>query len=204
MDELFWRDLEQIQRKRIFFAYSLLVFFGILVFVCALGWYRANLEIIISIPPQIPYGYSTNSNQKHPSEVFTFAGFIWQQLHIWQDDGAAEGFLNIRKLSTFITPAAQKYFSDQHKARLTSDKLKNRTRTVQPTREEWSIDKVVQISPHKWKVELDQEIIERYNGVEIKSGVWRFYLTVIRSVHDPEKNPWQLQLDIPHQPAIKI
>src|SRR3569832_1325048 len=130
-----------------------------------------------------------------PSNVYTFAYYIFQQLNSWPKSGAEDYGANIWRLSAFFTDAFQQALLRDLDERGHRGELAYRKRALFESPgtayEDW---RVQVLSDGSWVVLLDLEIEETVRGVTVKKPKLRYPLKVFRSRADPERNPYGLVL----------
>lgn len=160
------------------------------------GWERAKEDIRIHIPPDLRSGAVVGANRVDPSNVYAFAGYIFQQLNRWQKDGSQDYGRQIFKLAAFLTPQFREFLLADLDLRGKRGELSGRTRALQliPDRL-YEENRVILPAKDVWEVFLDVNILETVRGMNVKSVNIRYPLRVVRYEVDPEMNPWGLALD---------
>lgn len=161
-----------------------------------LGWYSAPKNLTIHNPPDLRSGSTRAWWEVHPSTVYAFAYYIFQQLNRWPKDGSVEYESNIHNLQAFMTPSCRSFLQSDFARRLRANELKNRERAVYeiPGRG-FKSSRVDVKGRDSWVAYLDLVTDEHYLGEPVKSTLVRYPLRVVRNDVDPERNPWGLQLD---------
>jgi integrating conjugative element protein (TIGR03746 family) len=166
------------------------------------GWKTAPSDLVIHNPPDLRSGSTRAWWEVHPSNVYTFSFYIWQQLNRWESNGDIEYLRQIDTLESYFTESCHIFLETDYMQRKTRGELAGRTRFVQeiprrgfragPVSEGGSVDK---ISQGIWLTNLDLAVVEEYGGLPVKDIYVRYPLRIIRADIDPEKNPWGLQID---------
>ena len=161
-----------------------------------MGWNNARETLRVHIPPDIRSGANLGFNTVHPANVYAFASYILQQANYWQRDGSKEYPEKIYALAAYFTPGFRSQLISEMELRSKGGELSDRTRSIQAlpgsAYEERRVDR---ISPNRWLVWLDYQIIEHVRGMEVKNVKIRYPVKVVRYAVDPEQNPWGLALD---------
>jgi len=159
------------------------------------GWKSAPRHITLHLPPDIRNGAHMKIDEVAPSNVYTFAYYIFQQLNSWPKSGAEDYGANIWRLSAFFTDAFQQALLRDLDERGHRGELAYRKRALFESPgtayEDW---RVQVLSDGSWVVLLDLEIEETVRGVTVKNPVLRYPLKVFRARADPERNPYGLVL----------
>lgn len=159
---------------------------------------RENIEI--TIPPDLSLGATIKPSNMELTAVNDFATRIFQSIHHWKYNGFEEYKKNIKTYTPFITPNYRQFMLDDFQRRKEAGELNNRTRSMQPLLAAWDVEKIkvhsmsngVAIS---WLVYIDMELVETYDGDEIKHLYLSYPLKVVRSDIDRNSNPWGMALD---------
>lgn len=177
--------------------YLLIIVFSLLlvIVIMAFAIIKSNETHRLSIPPRLEFGAIVDTSTIEPFEIYSFAGYIFQQLNFWQD-GESDYVTNITNLSAFLTNAYKKYLLRDYKNLKQQGKLKGRSRTLQPIKMFKAID-VQKVNNYKWLVVIDFLLQEHIANNLLKSVPIRYYLNVIVQDVDPETNPWGFRLDTP-------
>ena len=165
----------------------------ILGLVSSLGWLASMRGIRVSLPPRLPYGTTLQTNAIHPWEVFSFAGYVWQQYGTWHSDGAEDGKKNLERLKPYFTPRALKILAEHHEIRSRNHRLRGRTRMVLPLgvyRRE-----LVEDQRDGWLIVIEQRIEERLNDITVRAETVTFHIRLVHADVNPELNPWKLAID---------
>ena len=172
---------------------SILAILSISLIAALLGWHYATRVQRVSIPPELRYGAQVSLNTIHPWEVYSFAGYIWQQINRCPLDCFKDYPSNLDRLTAFITPTFKAWL--RHDLDSRTGELLGRTRYLLPLPSADYTDSVLQDKSGIWRVSLDVELREDIGGVPVKSVHIRYFLRVVAKPVDPEFNPWGLQLD---------
>lgn len=158
------------------------------------GWEKAREDLRVHIPPDLRSGAVIGANRPNPANVYTFAGYILQQLNRWPEDGAKDYGRRVFNLSAFLTPEYRAFLIADLELRGKRGELAGRTRALQWI-DGFAENRVVIQAPGVWTVKLDVNILETVRGMNVKSVNIRYPLRVVRHAVDPELNPWGLALD---------
>lgn len=158
------------------------------------GWERSKEAIRIHIPPDLRGGAVVGADQAKPPHVFTFAGYLFQQLNRWPENGADDFGAKVYQLSAYLTPQFKADLLQDLNLRGKRGELSGRTRSVQ-LMSAYADQRVDLESAGVWTVHLDVNIQETVRGMNVKSVDLRYPLRVVRYAVDPEQNPWGLALD---------
>ncbi|WP_426576185.1 PFL_4703 family integrating conjugative element protein [Xenorhabdus stockiae] len=172
---------------------------GILVGVLLmslLGWMASPRNLTIHNPPDLRSG-STRAWWEVPApSVYSFAFYIFQQLHAWPKNGAQDYPAKIEALSPYLTPACQDFLREDARTRADSGELLDRVRVVYevPGRG-YETHSVTVRDRDNWVVRLDLVADEYYHAEPVKRALVRYPLKVVRWEGDAERNPFGLALD---------
>ncbi|OOG28825.1 integrating conjugative element protein [Thioalkalivibrio denitrificans] len=160
------------------------------------GWHSAPSRITVHVPPDLSAGSAQKVGEIPRPNVYTFALYVFQQLHRWPEDGTKDYGNQIFRLHPFLTPRFIEELKADMEQRGRRGELTRRTRAVREVDGavyEWS--RVEVLSRDSWIVWLDLEIAETMRGMPVKDTRVRYPLRVVRYTVDPELNPWGLALD---------
>jgi integrating conjugative element protein (TIGR03746 family) len=159
------------------------------------GWNGAKNDIRIHIPPDIRSGAVLKANEISPPNIYTFAGYIFQQLYHWAESGEKDYGMQIFKMSPYLTPKFREYLINDLDVRGKKGELTGRTRSIHPIAGQGYDERRVDlIDSNTWIVWLDFSIKEAVRGMEVKNVLIRYPVKVVRYDIDPETNPWGLAL----------
>ncbi|PHN53576.1 hypothetical protein AO268_11400 [Pseudomonas sp. ICMP 8385] len=165
----------------------------------AVGWWNAPRDLTIHIPPDLRSGSVRKWWEVPPGTVYSFAFYIFQQLHRWPTNGEDDYPRNIRALSSYLTPACRAFLLDEAGRRRDSGELRQRVRGVYEIPGRGYGDnpmmRVKALSDDDWIVTLDLSADEYYGAEQVKRALVRYSLKVVRLDIDPERNPFGLALD---------
>jgi len=174
---------------------------GLFLLVALAGWHAATRSVTFLVPPDLRYGGHFQAGEPHPSTVYVFAGYIWQQANLWKANGERDYPRNLQRLAAFLTPGFQAALrAELAQKRRPGDaglnELQGRTRALSPAsgsayRDAW----VETRGAGAWVVTLDVRLTETINGEPVKDIRVRYRIRVVAYDVDPEKNPWGLALD---------
>lgn len=170
-----------------------------LVIVVAAQWLRnGHLQEVrrIYVPPDLSKGSMTQFESVPPPVVYTFAFYIWQQLHRWKTDGEENYPGQIYRLQAFLTPGCVAALEEDMNNKRRKGELRSRVRSVQQVMGHgYSPARVRRESEESWLTWLDLAIREHIAGHPVKTVNVRYPLKVVRYDVDKEVNPWGLGID---------
>ena len=172
------------------------VLLGLLAFAIT-GWYAAGRTQRLSLPPVLTYGAVLESGKIHPSEVYVFTGYIWQQLLRCESDCSRDQQAREERLTAFLTPRFRSSLTAERTTR--TSELRERSRYILPLPGAWDPSRVLQVDSNRWTVELDVLLVESIGQSEVKRVPIRYTFSVLARAIDQEYNPWGLYLD--HMPT---
>lgn len=179
-----------------------------LVIVVIAQWLRnGHLQDVrrIYIPPDLTKGAMTEFESVPPPVVYTFAFYIWQQLHRWKSDGQEDYPKQIYQLQAFLTPGCVNALQADMNNKKSKGELRGRVRSVQELMGHGYVPaRVAQQSPESWLTWLDLTIRETIGGHPVKDVNVRYPLRIVRYDVDKEINPWGLAIacDEAMQPSL--
>jgi integrating conjugative element protein (TIGR03746 family) len=181
---------------------------AVLLLITLIGLARAPHTVALRLPPDLRNGASLKINETPPSYVYIFASNMWQQMHLWQHDGAKDYAQNIFKLAPFFTPGCRARLSEDMNQKSFAGELTQRTRAMSDlTTAGYDEAKVKPLVANRvWRVTLDTEISETVRGQSVKRVGVRYPLRVVQYDVDFDKNPFGLAVDCtdPEQPPTRI
>lgn len=180
-------------RRELLWTRAACAFFALMALLAMLGWHRAQGVVQLSLPPRIPYGSQLSAGERHPWELYSFAGYIWQQHQLWPTDGATDGPANLHRLAAFFTPRMRRSLQLRLQQRQGAGQLAGRTRHALPSGA-YSAAAVVR-EGGGWWVRLEQRVEEQLRGSSVRSSAKVYELRVLETDLDPETNPWKLAID---------
>ncbi len=171
---------------------------GVALVVIAAQWWRVGqLQETrrLFIPPDLSRGVLTQPGEVPAPVIYTFAYYIYQQLHRWKTDGETDYPRQIFRLQGFLTPDCINALGADMNHKKRQGELKSRVRTLQeiPGRG-YAPQRVVQTAPGTWQLWLDVLIRETIDGHPVKAVNLRYPLRVVRFDVDREVNPWGLAI----------
>lgn len=147
------------------------------------------------IPPDLTQGLETDFKTVPSSTVYTFAYYIFQQLHRWKINGEVDYPKQIFTLQGFLTPGCQASLKADMNTKQQLGELRLRVRSVQEILgQSFTRQRVHQEGSTSWLTWLDLNVIESINGHSVKNVLLRYPLKVVRFDVDKEVNPWGLAL----------
>lgn len=160
------------------------------------GWEQAREDLRLHVPPDLRYGVTLKAGEIPPANVYTFAGYVFQQLNHWARDGQEDCGRQIAWLSPFLTPRFRAFLEADMELRGKRGELAGRRRTIQPIPGHGFKDRRVDVLGNgAWVVWLDVTIRETVRGMEVKNVSVRYPIRVVRHDVDPQSNKWGLALD---------
>jgi len=163
------------------------------------GWWYAPTSLTIHVPPDLRSGSSRKWWDVPPENVYTFAMYIWQQLHRWPNDGEKDYARNIYALAAYVTPACQSWLDHDFNYRRKQGELKQRVRGLYEIPGRGYGDdptlRIKTLSDRDWIAVLDVSVDEYFLTEQVKRALVRYRVKVTRMDTDPEKNPFGLVLD---------
>ncbi len=154
-------------------------------------------DVRVSLPPILNYGASIKPGVIQPHEVYAFAGYIYQQMNTWRQDGEVDFSKNLTNLRFLLTNDGKNYFTQLITDLGREDQLGGRTRFIVPL-ENYDASMVETIGMNNWIVKLRYVLRETLNDVIIKDWIkLEVRLPVRYENKDPEYNPWGLWLGAP-------
>ena len=168
------------------------------------GWQQAPEHLRVHLTPELRSGGVVEADEVVEPAVYTFALYIWQQLHRLEENGATDYGENIWRLQGFLTPDFRRYLQQDMEDRADRGELRDRSRSIReiPGRT-YDSDRVEVLADGTWRVWLDVEIREHIDGELVKELQARYPLRVVRFNVDPEINPWGLALNIEDEAAAE-
>jgi integrating conjugative element protein (TIGR03746 family) len=164
-----------------------------------IGWWRAPSNLTIHVPPDLRSGSSRKWWDVPPENVYTFAVYIWQQLHRWPSDGERDYARNIAALASYLTPSCQSWLENDFNYRRKQGELKQRIRGIYEIPGRGYGDdpplRIKTLSDRDWIAVLDVSAEEFFLAEQVKRALVRYRVKVARMDADPEKNPFGLVLD---------
>lgn len=160
------------------------------------GWSKAPDNLTVTIPPDLRSGSIRKVNDIHPSSIYAFSFYIFQQLNRWPKDGTDDYKKQIEFLSCFMTEEFKENRLNNYEAKRAKFELSGRSRAVHEIPGQGYNSKRVYIeSGNSWVTYLDLQVREHLKGKEIKNTLVRYPINVVRYDVNPECNPWGLALD---------
>ncbi len=102
-------DLNSSLEAHITTLRSVIAILVIINFSLWYGWRDSNNDVRIHIPPDIRSGAILQADEISPPNVYTFAGYIFQQLNHWANNGDKDYGLQIFKTAPYLTPEFREY-----------------------------------------------------------------------------------------------
>lgn len=163
------------------------------------GWWHAPSQLTIHVPPDLRSGSTRKWWDVPPENVYTFAFYVWQQLHRWPNDGEADYARNIKTLSSYLTPSCQSWLNQDFNYRRKQNELHQRVRGIYEIPGRGYGDdpalRVKTLSDRDWIAVLDVSADEYFASEQVKRALVRYRVKVTKTDIDPEKNPFGLALD---------
>lgn len=162
------------------------------------GWWSAPRDLTIHVPPDLRSGSTRQWWDVPPESVYSFAFYIFQQIHRWPSNGEQDYPRNLRALAAYLTPACQAFLQQDYVLRRDSGELRQRVRGVYEIPGRGYGDdpaaRVRAVSNGEWIVTLDITADEYVNAEQVKRVLVRYPLRIVRMDVDPERNPFGLAL----------
>lgn len=154
-------------------------------------------SVRLSLPPTLEYGAEIATGKIQPHEVYSFAGYIHQQLYTWRNDGQIDFKKNIERLRYFLSPDSFQHYRKKFKTLDKKGELSKRSRYVLPAAA-YADNLVTVHSKRSWTVTLYYYLHETLDGITIKDGIKiAVSLPVFYENKDPQYNPWGLWIGVP-------
>lgn len=168
----------------------------VLLMVALAGWMLSPRNLTVHNPPDLRSGSTRAWWEVHPSTVYSFAFYIFQQLNSWPKDGDTDYPYRISTLSGYLTPTCEEWLNKDAKQRKSAGELRERVRGISevPGRG-YKDDSVTVVSRDSWIVRLDLVADEYYHTEPVKRALVRYPLKIVRWDQNPEANPFGLALD---------
>ena len=169
----------------------------LVVLLIALWWRNGQLQETrrLYIPPDLTQGLVTDFQHVPAPTVYTFAYYIFQQLHRWKTDGEKDYPQQIYTLQGFLTPACIAVLKADMNAKKRRGELRQRVRSVEEVLgQAYQRSRVLTETPNAWTLWLDLRVHESINGHPVKDVSLRYRLRVVRFDVDKAVNPWGLAL----------
>lgn len=198
---------------------SLRFVIGGLVFTLLLviwGWKSSPDKLTIHIPPDLRTGSTRVWSDIDPSNIYSFAFYIFQQLNSWPTNGEVDYRRNINSMAAYLTPNCQSILVTEYEQRKNRGELRDRVRslgeisgrginsTIQNYQTGETESRVKILSKDSWIATFDLYVDEYFSGESIKRALVRYPLSVVRSDTDPENNPWGLKLNCYASNPLKL
>jgi len=187
-------DNVQAQNRRL---WRLVAFLVLLLSLAVYGLHRARQALPpVHIPPELRFGATLAWGEVPLPNVYMFAGYIFQQLHLWMQDGYTDYGSNIYRLQAFLTPKYRAELEADLEWRGRRGELQGRIRQLAPLPGQgFEAKRVEPLGSGRWRVWVDFAIDETVKGMPVKQTRVRYPLEVVLQDVDPEHNPWGLALD---------
>ena len=162
----------------------------------AFGWMRAPSQMTVHIPPTFQSGVEQAAGTVPEPNVYTFANYIWQQMHRWPENGEKDYAQNLFKLQSFVTPRFYAWLEKDFQTKASRGELRGKVRGIaELPGHGYEKSRVVQQGDGVWLVWLDFEVKEWVNDLTTKDVSVRYPMRVVRFNINKEANPWGLALD---------
>lgn len=160
------------------------------------AWIRVPDQLTIHIPPDLRSGAVLALQEVPESNVYTFAFYILQQLNRWPSNGSTDYGEAIFNVSAYLTPRFREALIEDMRRKAREGELAGRSRHLQAVAgASFATNRVEILSPDRWVVWLDLDLIEHVRGMTVKRSRIRYPVQVVRYAVDAEANPWGLALD---------
>lgn len=163
---------------------------------------RYQRDIVVHLPPDINGSAVLRSGDIPPSNIYSFAFSVFQNLNHWPDDEGDNYLENITKHQCLVTPYFLRWLYADFKRKQNQGEL-NRSRGFFPLggyRPEY----VKSLTPNTWEVILDLALREWVHNRIVKDTKLRYVLRVVRFDISKACNPWGLALDEHTQPVVRL
>jgi integrating conjugative element protein (TIGR03746 family) len=171
----------------------------VLNFLLLIGWYRAQSQIKVYLPPQVPQsGMMLHANEYPLTTIYSFTYYIWQLINHWATNGTDDYKKNIQQFSVFLTPRFKNFLIRDYNERLNQGELQNRLRSLTGINGAMFDQTDVQLVKNGvWIVRLKMRLNEymNMNGNEVKGVDIQYTLRIVRYDTDAITNPWGLAID---------
>ena len=187
-------DNVEAQNRRLWWLVLALV---VLLLLAVFGLHRARQHLPpVHIPPDLRFGATLAFGEVPAPNVYLFAGYLFQQLHLWRADGYKDYGGNIYRLQAFLTPRYRAALEADLEWRARRGELQGRIRQLAPLPGQgYEPRRVEPLGAGRWRAWVDFAIDETVKGMPVKQTLLRYPLEVVRMEVDPEHNPWGLALD---------
>ncbi|MGH8652231.1 MAG: PFL_4703 family integrating conjugative element protein, partial [Gammaproteobacteria bacterium] len=164
-------DNVQAQNRRL---WRLVVFLVLLLSVAVYGLHRARQALPpVHIPPELRFGATLAWGEVPLPNVYMFAGYIFQQLHLWMQDGYTDYGSNIYRLQAFLTPKYRAELEADLKWRAKRGELQGRIRQLAPLPGQgFEAQRVDPLGAGRWRVWIDFAIDETVKGMPRRRLGW--------------------------------
>ena len=103
----------------------------LVILVLGFSLLRAPDDIVVHIPPDLRSGAAVTPDSPSPSNVYSFAFYIFQQLNRWPENGAEDFGKAIFSLAPYLTPKYQAELQEELELKGRRGELINRVRGMQ-------------------------------------------------------------------------
>ena len=189
----YWQPLAAKQVQIIRIQWGIVSLCALSTLAATAGWLSASSTLFVSVPPSLPYGGLIQVGRKHPTELYSFAGYISQQLGTWSANGQHDSYNNLQRLEPFLTERFITAYQKHLRLLATRGELEGRTRVIVPTGE-YQSSQVATVTGG-WHIRIEQVITEYLAGVKLKSSKFLLEVAIVVSDTNPELNPWRLAID---------
>ncbi|WP_305845355.1 DUF2895 family protein [Photobacterium leiognathi] len=168
-------------------------------------YYRFPSTILLYNTPNVTGGETRTIEQVPAFSVYSFALYVMQQVYNTGDlDTGIDK--NIIAYSSFISPEFQQQLKIKNKIdKQKAIAVKGVTQEVREMSDvRFNDDQIFQLSPSKWVVYLDLEVVDRLNGQIIKDADIRYPVVVEKADFNPTLNPIGLRLTGFYQDPTRI
>ncbi len=160
------------------------------------GWTTAPKQLTVHIPPSFQAGIQQPVGTIPEPNIYTFASYIWQQMHRWPENGEKDYAANLFKLQSFVTPRFYDWLEQDFQTKTSRGELRGKVRGIsEMPGHSYEASRVVAQGDGVWLVWLDFDVKEWVNDLTTKDVSIRYPMRVVRFDVDRETNPWGLALD---------
>ena len=169
------------------------------------GLYQMPSEILLYQTPNLETGSTRHITDVPAYSVYGFGLYVMQQVYNTSNlDGGIER--NIKAYGNYLSPEFQQQLIVQDKIdkknAIAVQDVSQEVREMEGVR--FDKDHVFQLTPSKWVVYLDLQIVDRFNGEKVKDAFMRYPVVVEKADFNPSVNPTGLRLTGFYQTPFRI
>ena len=149
-----------------------------LLLLAVFGLHRARQSLPpVHIPPDLRFGATLAFGEVPAPNVYLFAGYLFQQLHLWRADGYKDYGGNIYRLQAFLTPRYRAALEADLEWRARRGELQGRIRQLAPLPGQgYEPRRVEPLGAGRWRAWVDFAIDETVKGMPVKQTLLRYPL----------------------------